>query len=92
MALKPIRTWQRVALTYLLLCFVSAIAISVCADNLLKPILLWQFILASPFWLVVKALYIIIGGFWLPLFGAALILSMATIAPSIRFSRTSMSA
>jgi CHASE2 domain-containing sensor protein len=92
MILKPIRKWQRIALVYLFLCLVSAVAIFVYADSLLKPILLWQFILASPLWLVVKPISILVGGFWLPLFSAAIILSMATIAPSIRFSRNSMSA
>lgn len=85
MDLKPFKKWQLAAIAYLLLCLLSSIAVAEYATILFKTIIIWQSILAAPLLLVVKLIFIYIGGFWTALFGAALILSTIVIAPSVQF-------
>jgi hypothetical protein len=87
MTFNRIKAWQWFTLTYLLLCIGSAALVAVYADQILKSVIIWQFILAFPFWIVVKFFAGIVGGFWFPLAIGATCLVAATLASSIRFSR-----
>ena len=84
MRLNPFKTWQRLTLAYLFLCASSGALIAAYAESISKPLILWQFILAWPVWLIIKAFAIILGGFWLPLAVGTTFLVGATVAPSVR--------
>jgi len=56
-------------------------------ESILKPLILWQFLLGLPFWLLIKIFAIVIGKFWWSLGIGTVSMAMAIIWPSTKWSR-----